>query len=126
MKIIFMNNFIDLTTAQAMTSLYRAQRNNILKPEFQDQNILCLSETFEKTAIQTLLNLTGCSFIRVYYGMSEDYKVHAIIVAADENNEDILPTSPSSMVSATTEEEMIVENGARCPDLCPPESSLNG
>ena len=116
-----MNHFISLTTAETMTGRYRQNREAILKTEYQQQNILPLSETFDRAAFDTLLAKTGCTGLRIYYGMNADYQIHAIIVAVNENNEDILPSS--SMTA--TEEEDIVDNGNRCPELCPPQSPLN-
>lgn len=118
-----MNHFITLQEAIEMTSLYRSEQEQILKPEYQQQNILARSETFEKAAFETLLAKNGCAGLRVYYGMDQELKVHAIIVAIDANGHDILPV-PSTALT-TDEGEDIVERGIRCPDLCPAESPLN-
>jgi hypothetical protein len=116
-----MNHFISLQTAIDMTSLYRSQRENILKTEFQNQKILPLSEQFERAPFDTLLEKENCEGLRIYYGMSEDLKIHAIIVATDENGQDILPEENSLSNSG----EDIFENSNRCPDICPDESPLN-
>jgi len=115
-----MNHFISLPTAEDMTELFRSERENILKTEFQGDDVLPICETFERQAFDTLLGKTGCESLRIYYGMSEDFKIHAIIVAVDENGADMLPGT-----SLTEEDDDIVENGNRCPDLCPPTSPLN-
>jgi len=44
-----------------------------------------------------------------------------VIVASDENGNDILTQGPVML----TEENDIIERGNRCPDLCPPSSPLN-
>jgi hypothetical protein len=116
-----MNQFISLPTAIEMTARFRTERNNILQFEYQDQNVLPLSETFDRSAIDTLLGKEGAVALRIYYGMDENLKIHAIIVASNENNEDLL--APMSLTA--TEEEDIVENGTRCPELCPEPSPLN-
>lgn len=116
-----MSHKISLSEAIAMTSLYRNHRNDILKPEYEDENILCISETFDRSVIDALLREPDCQFLRIYYGMSEDFKIHAIIVGADSNGADILPIARLQ----NTDEIIIVENGNRCPDLCPPVSVLN-
>ncbi len=110
-----MSHYISLSTAEDMTEKYRLNREDILKTQFQNQNILPLSETFDRSAFEALLDKSGCVGLRIYYGMDNDSKIHAIIVAVDENNEDIL----------TDSEDDIVDNGNRCPDLCPPSSPLN-
>lgn len=116
-----MSHFISLEEAVDMTALYRQQREQIIKTQFQNNDLLPLSETFDRGTIDALLSKTGCAALRIYYGMSTDYKVHAVIVAVNENNEDILPAQTLS----TTEDDYIIERGNRCPDICPEESPLN-
>jgi hypothetical protein len=115
-----MNHFISLPEAETMTAKYRQERNNLLKSEFQNQNILPTCETYDKAAFQTLLNKPDCASIRIYYGMDENFKIHAIIVAVNEDNEDILPSS-----SLTGASDDLIDSGIRCPELCPPKSPLN-
>lgn len=119
-----MNHFITLQEAIEMTALYHAKQEQILKPEYQQRNILARSETFEKAAFDTLLAKNGCAGLRVYYGMDNDLKIHAIIVAIDAKGNDILPVKASA-TSTAEEGEDIVERGIRCPDLCPTDSPLN-
>lgn len=117
-----MNHFISLTTAIDMTTRFRNQRENILKTEYQDQNLLPFSETFDRAAFEALLGEDGAQGLRIYYGMDENLKIHTIIVAVNENNEDILPATEQAF--AEGEDVYIVENGTRCPELCPTPSLL--
>jgi|SRR6478672_12601575 len=117
------DHYIPLSTAVSMTSLYRSKRESILQPNYQDLDTLPLSETFHKTAIDLLLNTNGCLGLRIYYGMDVHEKVHAILVAVDGNNRDILPANDS--LSTDNEEPIIIEVGQRCPPSCPPSSDLN-
>lgn len=110
---------ISLDEAIKMTAKYRDEKENILKPSHREQNILAQSEAFEKDAIQFLLDQSNCVKIRVYYGMDDDMKVHAILVGVNSNDEDILPTDESA------ENGEIVERGMRCPTICPTSSPLN-
>lgn len=110
---------ISLQTAVEMTSLYRAEREAILANSFQNQNILPLSETFNRDAIDALLHKRDCAGLRIYYGMKDDLAVHAILVSVNEANEDILPDD------LTDSDDYIMEEGQRCPDFCPPPSVLN-
>lgn len=107
---------ISVQTAIEMTTRFRASKPSDLP----------LCETFEMEAIRKLLNTAGCRFIRIYYGKKESGNIHAILVAADQDDMDILPASDPVFV---TEEEdadvVIIEDGYRCPTLCPPESPLN-
>jgi hypothetical protein len=48
----------------------------------------------------------------------------AILVAVNAAGEDLLPASFES-ASLTDEDPIILEDGFRCPDRCPPASSLN-
>ncbi len=125
-----MNNLITLLEAVTMTTLYRAQKDNILAPGFQGKNILAISETFDKDAFQAVLDQQGCESIRIYYGMNDDLSIHSIIVGVDANNEDLLPQSsdatPKNLeTNEGTDDPPIVEVGLRCPPHCPPPSALN-
>ena len=118
---MLMNHFISLTIAAEMTARFRNNRENILNPLFQDQNVLPIAETYDRAAFDTILNKPEATGIRIYYGMDENLKMHAIIVAVNEDNEDIL--SASSLTE--TEDEYIIDSGVRCPELCPEPSPLN-
>lgn len=118
-----MSQFISLQTAIDMTTLYRSNREDILKTEYQNQKVLAICETFDKGQVQMLLNKEGCEAIRVYYGMDGSLKVHAILVAVNGKGEDILPAA--SKMLTTDDEGDIIEQAQRCPDDCPPESPLN-
>lgn len=117
------SHVIPLSTAIAMTTLYRNNRETILKEDYQGRDILPLSETFRAEAIRSILAVPGCAGVRLYYGMDENDKVHLIVVAVNENNEDILPEANTQ---AQNEEDIpILEEAFRCPPACPPPSVLN-
>lgn len=118
-------HFISIQTAATMTASYRSNRETILASIYKNQDILPLSETFNRDLFDELLSKTGCEGIRIYYGMDEYLKVHAIIVAVDEDNNDILPQPTNGEEEEEEEEDFIGEEGQRCPNLCPPTSSLN-
>ena len=83
LKPTIMNHFISLDQAIQMTTLYRQQKENILSPEYRDKNILSICETFDAAPFLTVLAKPGCVSLRIYYGMSDDLKVHAIIVGVN-------------------------------------------
>ena len=116
------SHFISSQQAVDMTDRYRLNREAILDTEYQSQDILALSETFNRDLFDELLSKSGCVGVRIYNGMDEELKVHAIIVAVDENNEDILP---AQSINELEEEDFIGEEGQRCPNVCPPTSILN-
>jgi hypothetical protein len=117
------SHFIPLTRAAEMTALYRSQKENILAAPFQYQKILPVCETFNRADIDTILAKEGCQALRTYLGMDENLKVRVILVPVNENNEDILPAQSQTDIDNVDDD--IVEEGHRCPDICPPASLLN-
>ena len=116
-----MSHFIPLTEARQMTALYRNNREAILQPSYQNQALLPLSETFDRAAFDTVLAKSGCTALRIYYGMDESLKVHALIVGVDANGQDLIPADVSA---ATATDEDIIEHGVRCQEICPTSSLL--
>ena len=114
-----MNNFISLADAIAMTQTYRTEKENILAIPYKQQDILPICETFDRAAFEALLNEQDCRYIRIYLGMGSDLKIRVIAVGADSEERDILPAS------AGDGDGNIVEDGMRCPTICPPASPLN-
>ena len=116
------SHFIALATAEALTATFRTNREAMLNTPYQNKNVLPLSETFNISDVQTLIAQTGCAALRIYYGQKEeDDTVHAILVAVNEDNEDIVFPENSLL----SQENIIIEEGHRCPVICPPVSPLN-
>jgi hypothetical protein len=118
-----MSKLIPLQQAVDMTTLYRKEKEKILAPDYKGMNILAICETFSRADIEYLLAEPDCRQLRVYYGMDADLKVHAIIVGVNSKDEDILP---AQQAKTTDGDAGIIEEGTRCPDICPPGSALNG
>jgi len=117
------SHFISLARAIEMTGLFRVQKENILEEEFKNEDILPISETFNRSDLETLLAKPGCAALRTYFGMDESLKVRLVIVAVNEEADDILP-----LPSVNEEEEdpgYAVEEGIRCPPICANPSPLN-
>jgi len=112
-----MSQVISLSTAVDMTTLYRQDRETILGNSYKNQNILPKCETFDRDVIDDLLAQSGCTGLRIYYGMDSNNKVHAIIVGVNSSDEDI--------IFPNTDNSLIAENAQRCPEDCPPSSDLN-
>src|SRR4051812_34951731 len=93
---------ITLKQAIEMTTLYRDNISVILDPVFKGKEILPLNETFNRAAIQSLLDQTDCQGIRIYYSMDPSLKIHAILVGVNSKNADILPSTSPSTASMTT------------------------
>jgi hypothetical protein len=117
------DNLITLDEAVKMTTLYRQEKENILAGPFKGKNILAICETFGREIFDTLLTEDDCVGVRIYYGMSDDLNVHAVVVGVNSANEDILPTSGTAAPMTTP--PVIGEDSLRCPDDCPPQSPLN-
>ncbi|MES2374128.1 MAG: hypothetical protein V4557_16245 [Bacteroidota bacterium] len=119
---------IPLEQAKTMVLRYNEQKEEILNPDLQAQNILPVSETFRKDAILAYLAKDFVYAIRIYYGMTEDKQVHAIIIGVDKDGNDILPKSPQQGTEhghphppvGDGEEGEIFEDALRCPSTCPP------
>ncbi|MCW3074978.1 MAG: hypothetical protein JWP69_2047 [Flaviaesturariibacter sp.] len=111
---------ITLDKAIAMTTHYRRLRDGILSDPYKGKNILPLSETFDRSAVDRILAQEHCVSFRIYYGMDDENLMHAILVGVDKEGRDILPKE------AAGEEGEIAEEAKRCPNDCPPESPLNG
>ena len=109
-----MGKFISLANAKEMTNRYQNERENILNSSYQNKDILAISETLEKDQLEKLLKLPGCEKLRIYYGMDSLLKVHAILVAVDKENQDIIIQNKN----ANEEEEDILDDNERCPPTC--------
>lgn len=124
-----LSHAITLDQAIGMTKRYRDHRNEILKPEYANKDILAICETFNKLPVQKLLDQPGCAGMRIYYGMSEDLLCHAILVGVDATGADMLPPTAGTngfLGDDDDDEGDILEDSLRCPTLCPPDSPLNG
>jgi hypothetical protein len=120
------SHFISKDRAITMTSDYRTHKEGILAPAYQGQDILPLSETFNRQALDQLLATEGCAGLRIYYGMDGNLKIHAVMVAVNALNQDILPASGNLSLTSDPGDGVIVEEGQRCPPVCPDKSPLNG
>lgn len=118
-----MNHFITLTEAMALTRRFRENRGAGSNAAQHSLDILPLAETFDRSAVDTIMAQPDCVSVRIYYGMSEDLKIHAILVGVNSNNQDIIPTATAKTMADTT--DVIAENGMRCPDICDTTSPLN-
>ena len=108
-----MSHFITLREAQQLTRTFKAQQDLILDPAHRGKKILPTCESFDRAAIDALLAKPGCNEIRIYYGMDNDLKLHAILVGVDANGDHMVP------MSADEPNTQLVEMSKRCPDSCP-------
>jgi hypothetical protein len=113
------SNFITLARFQEMKQLYGQNVELILDPAFRNQNILVTSETFNPDIIDAITNVTGYAGFRIYYGMSDDLKVHAMLIATDANGNDILPNDSSAKFAPSGGGAGVAgEDAQRCPPAC--------
>lgn len=118
-----MKHLISLAQAKKMTAKFRSEKDNVIKPEYKERNILPVSETFERAAIDKLLASPGCVALRIYHGMNEELQLHSVMVAVDGSDRDILPKPEPANLEE--EEAVIVEEGSICPPVCGQGSELN-
>jgi len=125
-------HFISLEKAKAMTAKFRGRQNHFVKDEFKNKIIWPISETFTRDAFDKLLTQSGCTGLRIYYGMDDNDGIHAVIVGINDKNEDILPNTSNieslttnTYTTTSTKEGIIIEDGKICPPLCAPTSLLN-
>ncbi len=111
---------IPLHYAIQLTSRLRNKRELVLDVFYKGQDIIPMSETFNRTDIDNLLAQKGAAGIRVYYGMDTENRISAVLVAVNENNQDLIP-----MTTSLDRTVLILQEGQRCPVICPPESPLN-
>ncbi|RXK58557.1 hypothetical protein ESA94_18165 [Lacibacter luteus] len=117
------SGFISLQKAIEMTTRYRQNKEAVIDPRYAGANILSICDTFNKTAVATLLAKPDCTAIRLYYGMDEALQIRPILVAVNEKDEDILPDL--STLESEEPGEDIVDDTIKCPPICPPPSVLN-
>jgi hypothetical protein len=113
-----MNHEITLAQGIDLTKRFRDLRPTVINPIYANTDIVANSETFDRAAIDALLEQNDCQKIRIYYGMTPDLKIHAVLVGVNSDDEDILPAAGSPA-------GLIMEGAMRCPTDCPPPSALN-
>ena len=92
---------ITLTQASKWTRNYRTANPGAVKAHF-----------YGKTAIQNILNQTGCVGIRVYYALDEAGVKQLVIVGATAEEIDL-------------ENGLLAERSRPCPPYCGINNSLN-
>ncbi len=117
-----MSHQISLQQAIELTTRYRNEKEQILKPEYAGKNILATSETYNRSAFEELLNQPGCVKIRAYFGMDEDKNIKLLFVGANEKNENLLPEAAEALAGGGA---TIQDSGQRCPPICPPSNPLD-
>lgn len=114
------SEFIPLAEAVELNRRYRCDKDKILKPEV-NPDVLPICETFNREYFDGVLGQSGCVGIRIYFGMKENGDVCAVVVGVNSANEDMINGNSGTSKS----EDLIIENGERCPAACPPPSELN-
>ena len=110
-----MDHLISLEQAVQMTTTFRENKDKILQDGYQGKDLIANAETFDRAAFDKLLAQPGCEQVRIYYGMDEALKVHAIIVGVDAAGNDLLAPSDSP----SGQEPIILDIATRCPPDCP-------
>jgi hypothetical protein len=121
-KSVVMSHLISLSAAKALIGKYKNQKKNLLNSTLQADDVLPDCETFDRDAFDALLKQDGCTRVRIYFGMDEKNRVNLVIVGVDADDNDMVPQQTRSLEEDTS---VIIEDGLRCPEMCPPSSPLN-
>jgi hypothetical protein len=95
---------ISLNDAANFTSNYR---NSVITAPY------IYGAYFGKSAIQAILNQTGCVGIRIYNAKKTDGSLNYVIVGVNSNGDDM-------------EDNDLAEHGIGCPPFCSAQSKLAG
>ena len=118
-----MSNFISLAAAREMVQRFRQNKSAMLTQQFSSS--MPDAETFDRAQFDVLLSKQDCTGIRIYNGMSEDLKLHTIIVGVNANGDDMITVPTGEFLETDDGEDEIIEDGKPCPPYCPPDSPLN-
>ncbi len=95
---------ISLEDAADLTANYRDQ--------FDSETPYIKAELFDKTAIQSVLDQTDCTGMRIYYGLKADSTPCLVLVGTDTSGNDLY-------------NGIILEHGSVCPPTCSANNPLN-
>lgn len=118
---------ITLEQAVTMTRRHRENRKKILHPQHAEKDLIPISETFSREAFDHLLAQPGCTAVRIYFSMNEEFQLRQIIVGVDGDGRDMVPATIATQGAATTTTDSgdILEAGKLCPPYCSTASPLN-
>jgi hypothetical protein len=114
-------HYLSVTDAAAMTSRLRTNKETVLDSANRNTGIIPICETFARSAFDAILADTNCTKVRIYTAMDSNLKLRFVIVGVNSSDEDIFLSDTSN----DTPVDCAIELGIRCPDTCPPDSSLN-
>ncbi len=106
---------IPLTEARQMINRFRSALPTIFQPAYIAA--LPFSETFNKTAFETLCQQAGSVAIRAYYGLDDNRQIRLIFVPVYEEG--------SLTHASVTSQPAIFEFGQRCPPICGGSDPVN-
>lgn len=102
---------ITLDTARQWVANYRNQNPGQIEAHF-----------FGFEIIQKILAESGCMGIRIYYALDDSGKKQLILVGADADGNNLIPTTPGSIVPG---ENTVADLSLPCPAWCPPNGSTS-
>ena len=106
---------ITLDDARQMVNRFRTALPSIFQPAYIAA--LPFSETFNKTAFETLCQQAGSVAVRAYYGLDENRQIRLIFVPVFEEG--------TFSHTAVTSQPAIFEFGQRCPPICAGSDPVN-
>ncbi len=128
------SHIIPMKDAVAYTARFRRTWNQLPRqfPELSTRLNIPRTESFNRDAIAVLLNQRDAdgnlaAGIRIHFGLDSEGQVHLVLTPSDSRGKDIIARlSPAEAAgsSSTRIESLgdgeVIEEGLRCPPVCPP------
>jgi len=102
---------ITLNAAKQWVANYRNQNPGQVEAHF-----------FGFEIIQKILDESGCMGIRIYYGIDDDGKKQLILVGADADMNNLIPSTPNQVIPG---ENIVADVSSPCPPWCQIDQSTS-
>ncbi len=124
---------ISLKTAQTYIKYFKQYKPALLNPVVAVADCLPNCETFNAVAVKKLLSQPGCEGFRIHLGLDKQKLIRMILVGVDKTGKDITVSAAGTKRKGANTQPLadpgggiILEDGQRCPQACPPPSALTG
>lgn len=118
--LIARNHDVTINYANTLITNFESNVENIINGDYSESNPLYNSQSFNKDALQRVLDLEGCIGIRFYNGFDTNNKIVLVATGIDSEGND-LNLEPDS----TSTDYLILQHAQPCPTICPAASKIN-
>ena len=77
---------------------------------------------YGRDKLQQLLDQSGSAGIRIYHGINDEGKQVLVLLAAKQDENNILPSNENEVVA--NDSGLVLEVAWPCPPYCPPDNGL--